>query len=269
MNGIVDVNVTKSPAPPRQRVFDVGDPAKHGKIVNAGPEVSEVRFDDGAVRYVGNDYLRDVEVPADGFGQPNPSATDEIVRRGKEALDRKRRSFDDWLLIGEAHLVGRTQAMHVAQTNKPTGKRYEKVFAEWLLVNSFHVIDKCTRNNLFECLKHRTEIEKWRAILTEGERFPLNHPTSVLRKWKASTVVPDPNAPPKISAFAKLKVAHVEVQEKLYRAEREIARGGGDLWSVNDRPKDIADIMIQKLGKTKAEKAAREIIKAIKEGPTT
>ena len=31
-------------------VFDVADPARHGKIIKTGPEVSEVRFDDGAER---------------------------------------------------------------------------------------------------------------------------------------------------------------------------------------------------------------------------
>jgi hypothetical protein len=62
-----------------------------------------------------------------------------------------------------------------------------------------------------------------------------------------------------------VKETNVELQEKLYRAEREIERGGGDLWSADDRPKDIAVIMIQKLGRAKAERAAREILKAVKE----
>ena len=148
-----------------------------------------------------------------GLAEPNPLTTDEVIRRGQEAMERKRRSFDDWMLIAEALQVGRTEVMRVLHTNKPTGARYEKAMGEWLFTRSFHLIDKCTRNHLLECLRHRIEIAKWRAALTEAERFNFDHPTNVLRKWKAATVVPALSAPPKASAFAKLKEANIELQE--------------------------------------------------------
>jgi len=47
--------------------------------------------------------------------------------------------------------------------------------------------------------------------------------------------------------------------------KREIDRGGGDLWTVDDRPQDIACVILGKLSKTKAEKVAREILTALKE----
>jgi hypothetical protein len=65
--------------------------------------------------------------------------------------------------------------------------------------------------------------------------------------------------------MAKLKAANVELQEKLHRAEREIARGGGDLWDVTDKPIDIAAIMVAKLSPTKAEMVARMIRHLLKE----
>jgi hypothetical protein len=89
------------------KVFDVGDPDRHGVILKAGFDVSEVRYDDGAVRIVANDHLRPVELPTsdnkpdDGFSQLNPSPSD-VVRLGQEAMARKRRGWDDWLLIAEA-----------------------------------------------------------------------------------------------------------------------------------------------------------------------
>ena len=104
-----------------------------------------------------------------------------------------------------------------------------------------------------------------RALLTEGERFRLNHPDTVLRKWKAATVIPDPNSPPKTSAFAELKAANVELQEKLYRAERELSLGGGDLWTPEDAPEDIATVMLVKLSPSKAERVARAILKKVKD----
>jgi hypothetical protein len=47
----IDIAANKAPVPHSQtdRVFDVADPDRHGKIINAGPEVTEVKFDDGAV----------------------------------------------------------------------------------------------------------------------------------------------------------------------------------------------------------------------------
>jgi hypothetical protein len=46
--------------------------------------------------------------------------------------------------------------------------------------------------------------------------------------------------------------------------KREIERGGGDLWSRNDRPQDIARVIVAGLSKNKAEKVAREILRHIK-----
>jgi hypothetical protein len=198
-----------------------------------------------------------------GLGQPNPLTTDEVIRRGQEAMERKRRSYEDWMLIAEALQIGRTEVMRVLHTNKPTGGRYEKAMGEWLFTRSFHLIDKCTRNHLLDCLQHRAEIAKWRASLTEGQRFNFNHPTTVLRKWKSATVVPDPNAPPKTSAFTKLQEAHIEALEKLHRAEREIARGGGDLWTPEDTVEDIAKVMLARLSANKAERIARAILKEL------
>ena len=84
-----------------------------------------------------------------------------------------------------------------------------------------------------------------------------------MRKWKASTVVPDPNAPVKASPMQKLKDSLVTLQEDNDRMKREIVAGGGDLWSKDDRPKDIARVILDKLTKTKAEKVAREILKMV------
>jgi hypothetical protein len=155
--------------------------------------------------------------------------------------------------------------MHEVHTNQPTGQRYEKAMAKWLIAHSFHLIDKGDRNRLLECLDHQHEIEKWRASLTEADRFRFNHPNTVLRKWKAATVIPDPNAPPKVSAYAKLQTEHVKALEKNHRLEREIERGGGDLWTPQDTADDIATVVLGKLSANKAERVARAILKKLKD----
>jgi hypothetical protein len=243
------------------KVFDIADPDLHGKLLKAGPEVSEVRFDDGAQRYVTNVHLRVVD---DGLSQLNPVQPDQIIRRGQEALARLRRTWSDWIEVAEALAVGRTEVMRELHTNSPTGRRYEKAMAEWLAAHSFKTIDKGTRHRLLECLQHKTEIEAWRSRLTENERDRFNHPDTVLRKWK-TTAIPKADAEPKVSPMQKLKDELVVVVEERDRMKREIESGGGDLWSADDRPQDIARVILGKLSKTKAEKVAREILNALKE----
>ncbi len=179
-------------------------------------------------------------------------------------MARRRRAFEDWVAIAKAISVGRAEVMRELHTNEPRGKRYEKAFGNWLVANSFKEIDKGARSRLLDCLKHIAEIEKWRAGLTDSERWKFNHPDSVLKKWKASTAVPGPDTEPKLTLRQKLETELANVIEERDRYKREYERGGGDLWSPEDRPRDIAKIILAKLTKAKAEKVAREILSALK-----
>jgi hypothetical protein len=174
----------------------------------------------------------------DGFSQLNPSSLSEVVRLGQEAMARKRRAWDDWLAIAEALQAGRTDVMWSLPTNAAHGRRFEKAMGDWLIANGFKEINKATRSQLLDCLKHKVEIEKWRSRLTDAERFAFNHPDTVLRKWKASTVVPDPNAPKKPSSMQKIKDELVAVIEERDRYWREIERGGGDVGAPGDTEGD-------------------------------
>jgi hypothetical protein len=227
--------------------------------------VSEVRFNDGAERNVPKLHLRPVEAPvaADGFSWLNPSPVSEVVRLGQEAMERKRRGWEDWLAIAKTLEAGRAEVMRSLHTNKSRGRRFEKAVGEWLVANRFKEINKATRSQLLDCLNHKIEIEKWRSRLTDAERFKFNHPDTVLRKWKAATVVPDPSAPPPVSPVQKLKDSLAALQQENDRMRREIERGGGDLWSAEDRAQDIAKVIFSKLTKYKAETVARTILKMV------
>ncbi len=137
--------------------------------------------------------------------------------------------------------------------------------AEWLVANGFKEIDKGVRSRLLECLQNRTEIDQWLSRLTDSERFRFNHPTTVLRRWKGSAVVPDPNATPKPSPYAQLKDAHAQLIEENHRLQHRIEAADGDLWKPSDTAVDIAEVMVATLSPTKAERTAREILKRIKE----
>jgi hypothetical protein len=251
---------------PRARVYYSCE-NRYGAIMRAGPEVSEVRFDDGSERNIPNVHLDPVDTPvSDELDNPtHPDASPEIaaIRHGQEAWCRLRAgsTWADWVAVGMAHVIGRTTAMRDGHINKPKGHSYNAAFSAWQKKFGFESLDKGDRSRLFDVMDHLKEIDDWLQKLPESERLRLNHPSSVWRRWKASTAAPKPDAEPKLSPYAKLEADHIALIEKCDRMEREIARGGGDLWSVDDRPKDIARVILGKLTKAKAKTVAREILK--------
>jgi hypothetical protein len=189
----------------------------------------------------------------------------QIIRLGQEAWNRVHSdlNWEDWIAIGRAHVIGRTEAMREAYVNEPAGHQYKEAFSAWLERFGFASLDKGDRSRLFEVMDHLPQIETWRARLTTTERLRLNHPSTVLRKWRKAAQVPKQDA--KLSPMCKVKAALAETIEENHRLKQEIDRGGGDLWTATDRADDIAAIMVTKLTRNKAEQVARAILRRLKE----
>ncbi len=257
-------------------VVDVANPDHHGKVIEAGPEVSEIRFDDGKLRNVPNHYLRSIDDAPPREELENPTLATELVeappedsavRDGQAAWHRLRSNstWDDWKKVGAAHVIGRATAMrdgHVKNA-KPKGRAYNAAFRAWQKQFGFEELDKGDRSRLIDCMDHVAEIESWLETLPVADRLRLNHPTSMWRRWKAATT--EPNTKSKVSVIQKLQESIVSLEEENVRLKREIDQGGGDLWSPEDRVQDIARVMVAKLNRSKAEKVAREILKLAKE----
>jgi hypothetical protein len=259
-----ELNAQNISSEPQARVYDVADPHRHGTVIKAGPEVSEVRFDDGPERNIPNAHLRAVESVDEELTRSTLSE-EAVLHRGRDAWNRLRanQTWDDWKAVGKAHVIGQATAMRDAHINKPKGRSYNAAFSAWQKKFGFEGLDKGVRSRLLEVMKHLAEIDAWLAKLPPTEQQKINHPNTVWRRWKASTVVPDPKAPPKVSAYQKLSESVAALQEENDRMKREIERGGGDLWSATDRPRDIAKVIFDKVGKSKAEKVARAILKML------
>jgi hypothetical protein len=246
-------------------VCDAADPARRGKIIRAGIEVSEIRFDDGVERNVPNGHLRTVD-ELDNPTHPIEEPEHDAVRQGQEAWHRLRHNstWQDWKKVGVAHVIGRATAMRDGHINKPKGRSYNAAFSAWQKKFGFTDLDKGDRARLFDVMDHLKEIDGWLQKLPENERLRLNHPSSIWRRWKAATAAPKPDTQLKPSPMRKLKDELVAVIEERYRYKREVERGGGDVWTPQDSAKAIAKIMLGKLSKSKAEKVAREILAALK-----
>jgi hypothetical protein len=208
---------------------------------------------------VGDDTIAAGELDRPTYTDPEKAA----IEAGQAAWRRLASdpTWEDWKKVGQAHVIGRTKAMREAHVNRPIGRRYSAAFATWQKECGFET-DKGDRARLFEVMGRLGEIEEWRRKLTAPERLRLNHPTSVLRKWKDA--VSEPNRPPQTSPIAKLKLSVTSLEEQNARLRREVERGGGDLWAAEDRPQDIARVIVAKLSKSKAEIVARAILKQLK-----
>ena len=156
--------------------------------------------------------------------------TERVCQQGTEAWRRLKRekSWGDWLVVGAALQIGRQWAMNQAGTNRPMGKGYNMAFAEWLHRYKLDDMDKGDRSRLFEIMDNLSPIEQWRQTLTMTQRLALNHPNSVMRKWKKA-VEPEPNedktGEPKKTTRDELALA-LEENHRLQQhiAELEAAR---------------------------------------------
>jgi hypothetical protein len=108
--------------------------------------------------------------------------------------ERKRR-WSEWMIIGEGMVEGRNWAIRQAGSNGPEGKGYNLAFAEWLTRYKVDDMDKSDRAKLLQLMEERPAVEAWRADLPDEERLNLNNPTSVWRKWNATTRVKKPKSP--------------------------------------------------------------------------
>ena len=106
------------------------------------------------------------------------------------------------------------------------------VFGEWLTKYKLDDMDKGDRSRLFSVMDNLAMIEEWRQKLTLSERLKLNHPTSVLRKWKAAIepAKPKSDKPTLRDSVVNLSEESAakdrEIEElKAHAAELEAARG--------------------------------------------
>jgi hypothetical protein len=134
-------------------------------------------------------------------------AAQPIIAAGQQAWARLNQyhTWRDWALVGKALAVGRAEALAIARTKKPEGRRYNTAFHDWLGWNGFAGISKSTRARLLECMANLEKIEAWRATLSPNELLRLNHPTTVLGAWRRATAEPrakGTNAPVPVSITA-------------------------------------------------------------------
>jgi hypothetical protein len=181
---------------------------------------------------------------------PSHEAEAEVIERGRLAWTQIKtdREWRDWVRIGKALAIGRTEAMRQAHSNEPKGKRYSAQFSAWLNAKGFGDMDQGDRARLFLCMDRLADVERWRATIGAGKRSALNHPSSVWRHFERATKAPNPDKPRPASPIAQLKESIARLQEE----NAVLKANGGDLFSPKDKPFDIVRALVDALGRTKA-----------------
>ena len=171
------------------------------------------------------------------------------VEVGRQAWKRIKEdsTYNDWMAVGEALDIGRTECVRLVHANRPQGRAYNEAFSQWLADNGFDDIDKGTRSRLDEIMKNRPAIEAWRATLASNERQKTNHPNSIYRKWQTSRSVPKGEDKPRASAVDRLKNENVQLQEEVARMRAT----GGEAVSPKDSARNIARYWFEVLSESK------------------
>jgi hypothetical protein len=195
------------------------------------------------------------------IGCPEQPMLHEIIRDGQEAWQRlsSGHSRHDWLRVGKACQLLRTEAMRSAHTNKPEGRRYNQEYSDLLKANGLDGIDKATRSRLFAILDNIAEIEKWLATVPANKKLHLNHPNSIWRAYERTVVKkPDDSTPRMPSHAEKTRLALIESQEESAKLKRELELGSP--FTRHDTARAIAGVVFRiTVSPSKAREVAREL----------
>jgi hypothetical protein len=175
-----------------------------------------------------------------------------------------RRTFDKWVTMGRGLQLLRKKADQIGTRNAFNDLRDQHGFGE-------RFYNKTLVSKLLRVMDELEAVEKWRATLTEKQRFEWASPDAIIRHCPVFNPAPAADAKRKTSAYAKLEQTDLGREldaAKAYIAELEAAQPDqGSLFGLdlkNDKPDNIAEAIIGNVDLGRAEKIARAILKAIR-----
>jgi len=107
---------------------------------------------------------------------------------GREAYqsikESQRQLWADWLVVGRALKRARSEAMHLASTNKPSGRRYSTEMSRLLAEYGLDELGKAA-SHLLNVMDHLPAVEEWRSKQPDPDA--LNHPSWVWQRFSRSS----------------------------------------------------------------------------------
>jgi hypothetical protein len=97
-----------------------------------------------------------------------------------------RRTFEDWIVVGQALQIGRSVALKAAGTNRPIGSKYNRIIFRWLIEAGLDGITGPERYRIGPLIGRLPEIMAWREGLSEQKLRSLNSPSATWFAWRRS-----------------------------------------------------------------------------------
>jgi hypothetical protein len=188
-----------------------------------------------------------------------------ILDAARAAAVALKRTFDNWVTMGrglqllrkKADLLGTRNAFNDLRDQHGLGDRF---FNKTLVSKLLRVMDELEA------------VEKWRATLTEKQRFEWASPDAIIRHCPVFNPPPAVDAKREPSAYAKLEQTNDDLARELDAAKAHIAEleaaqpDQGSLFDLdlkNDKPDDIAEAIIGNVDLRRTEEIAKAILLAI------
>jgi hypothetical protein len=114
-----------------------------------------------------------------------------VLEGGQQAWRRvkKAESLHTWVDVGKALDLIQRKAMLLAHTNQPTGKLYQEVWK--VLAGELAEIDPGARSHAIWLANNIDEVMPWWE--KQKDRYHINHPRTVRRKYEAFQTAKDKN----------------------------------------------------------------------------
>jgi hypothetical protein len=221
-----------------------------------------------------NDDLTQVPAHLRGSEEPEREAGDEQAKArtlilAREAWRRlnKHYTFQDWIQVGEALLIGRDEVLAKGGFKSANGRKYSDAFSKWLDENSLRwadevktkEMDKNDRANLLKLMERKEEVLAWHEGLTATERFRTNHPQVIYRKW-SKTQVPQTSAPRQRRQTQA--AATIALQGEIDALKRALHEQGAKIVS-SDEPSHVANVLLNTQSESKVERIIEELSKGL------
>jgi hypothetical protein len=115
----------------------------------------------------------------------------DVISAGRAALARieenGRKLFADYVLVGDALVVGRSECLKLSGSNSLQTPAYRKCLRQWLDANGFGSMDGGARDDAMWLSERKAEVTRWRDGLSEAARRNCNHPNTVRVHFERGT----------------------------------------------------------------------------------
>jgi hypothetical protein len=191
------------------------------------------------------------ELPPSDHNIPGlPSLSHEeitYVEAAREALVTIKRTFEFWIVIArglktlkdKAERIGGRFAFDRLREREGLGGRDK---------HGKEILNKTRVSRLLAILEHVAEVEKWRAELTNKQRFDWASPEAV---WRHCPVFanPKPADDKPLSPYEQLKQANIKLQEEIVALKKS---KDDERWTPTDTAEDVIIAIIGMFSPSKA-----------------